>query len=64
MLSHPNIFNNTSDKIAQSRLLLDFVKDSLENQNSRYSQVLKDEASLLAKQNDHYLRHDRSFRRR
>ncbi len=58
MLYHSNAFNNIQDKITQSRLLLEFVNDSLESSKSPYSQVLQNEASLLAKQNDHYLRHD------
>lgn len=58
MLYHSGMFPNVQDKLAQSRLLLDFVKDSLEGSNSPYAQVLTNEASLLAKQNDHYLRHD------
>lgn len=58
MLYHSNIFNNIQDKIAQSRLLHEFINDSLEASNSPYAQVLQTEASLLAKQNDHYLRHD------
>ncbi len=58
MLYHSNTFNNIKDKISQSRLLLEFVNDSLEPFNSPYAQVLKSEASLIAKQNDHYLRHD------
>ncbi len=58
MLYHSNTFNTIQDKIAQSRLLLEFVNDSLEDSNSPYAQVLKNEANLLARQNDHYLRHD------
>jgi methyltransferase-like protein/cyclopropane fatty-acyl-phospholipid synthase-like methyltransferase len=58
MLYHSSMFPNVQDKLSQSRLLLDFVKDSLEGSNSPYAQVLTNEASLLAKQNDHYLRHD------
>jgi methyltransferase-like protein/cyclopropane fatty-acyl-phospholipid synthase-like methyltransferase len=58
MLYHSNTFNNIKDKIAQSRLLLEFINDSLESSNSPYAQVLQTEANLLAKQNDHYLRHD------
>lgn len=58
MLYHSNTFNNIKDKIAQSRLLLEFINDSLESSNSPYAQVLQNETNLLAKQNDHYLRHD------
>ncbi|HJD62215.1 MAG TPA: class I SAM-dependent methyltransferase [Rickettsia endosymbiont of Degeeriella rufa] len=58
MLYHSNSFANVRDKIAQSRLLLDFVKDSLENSKTPYAEVLKTVAGLLSKQTDHYLRHD------
>lgn len=58
MLYHSSSFANVRDKIAQSRLLLDFVKDSLENSKTPYAEVLKTEAGLLSKQTDHYLRHD------
>ncbi|HJD56181.1 MAG TPA: class I SAM-dependent methyltransferase [Rickettsia endosymbiont of Pyrocoelia pectoralis] len=58
MIYHSSSFTNVRDRIAQSRLLLEFVKDSLENSKTPYAEVLKTEAELLAKQTDHYLRHD------
>ncbi len=58
MLYHSNRFTDVREKIAQARLLLEFVKDSLEGANTPYAEVLKTEAALLAKQSDHYLRHD------
>ena len=58
MMYHSSSFANVRDRIAQSRLLLEFVKDSLENSKTPYAEVLKTEAGLLAKQTDHYLRHD------
>lgn len=58
MLYHSNMFSNVREKIAQSRLLLDFVRDSLEGANTPYAEILKTEAMVLAKQSDHYLRHD------
>ncbi|WPY00209.1 Methyltransferase domain protein [Candidatus Trichorickettsia mobilis] len=58
MLYHSATFSNVQDKISQSRLLLDFVKDSLEGSTSPYSEMLRNEANLLAKQSNHYLRHD------
>jgi methyltransferase-like protein len=58
MLYHSGMFTNVNEKIVQARLLLEFVKDSLEGSNSPYSEVLRTEAALLAKQSDHYLRHD------
>ncbi|GAA5252056.1 methyltransferase regulatory domain-containing protein [Candidatus Rickettsia kedanie] len=58
MMYHSSSFANVHDRIAQSRLLLEFVKDSLENSKTPYAEVLKTESGLLAKQTDHYLRHD------
>lgn len=58
MLYHSNMFTNVGEKIQQSRLLLEFVKDSLVNSNAPYAEVLKKEAALLAKQSDYYLCHD------
>lgn len=58
MLYHSSMFADVKEKIIQSRLLLDFVKDSLEGSNSPYAEVLKHEATMLARQSDHYLRHD------
>ena len=58
MMYHSSSFANVRDRIVQSRLLLEFVKDSLENSKTPYAEVLKTEAGLLAKQTDHYLRHD------
>ena len=47
-----------SDKVTQSRALLEFVKDSLEGAETPYAKILKQEAELLAKQGDHYIRHE------
>jgi methyltransferase-like protein/trans-aconitate methyltransferase len=58
MLYHSNIFTDVKDKVAQSRLLLEFVKDSLEGSNTPYAQMLKSETELLFKQADNYLRHE------
>lgn len=58
MLYHSTMFSNIQDKITQSRLLLDFIRDSLEGSTSPYSEMLRNEASMLAKQHNHYLRHE------
>ncbi|NRB11494.1 MAG: methyltransferase regulatory domain-containing protein, partial [Rickettsiaceae bacterium] len=58
MLYHSQNFADAREKIAQSRLLLDFIKESVKEQNTPYSQILEKEAELLSKQSDHYLRHD------
>lgn len=58
MLYHTAGFSDSQAKVNQARLLLDFVKESLEGVNSSYSEMLTNEAKLLASQTDHYLRHD------
>jgi methyltransferase-like protein/cyclopropane fatty-acyl-phospholipid synthase-like methyltransferase len=58
MLYHAKNFATAQEKVSQSRLLLDFVKESLEGQDSPYANILRQEAQLLANQSDHYLRHD------
>ncbi len=58
MLYHSKNFASPAEKIQQSRLLLDFVKESLEGQDTPYANILRQEAGLLANQSDHYLRHD------
>ncbi|MDX1923811.1 MAG: methyltransferase regulatory domain-containing protein [Rickettsiaceae bacterium] len=58
MLYHSAGFENPSEKIAQARLLLQFLKESTEGSNSPYSTMLKNESDLLAQQPDYYLRHD------
>lgn len=58
MLYHSKNFEAPDEKVSQSRALLEFVKESLASSESPYSKVLAQEAELLAKQGDHYLRHD------
>jgi len=58
MLYHSSMFANVEEKITQARMLLEFIKDSLENSNSPYASILKTESALLAKQADWYVYHD------
>lgn len=58
MLYHSKNFPNPQEKIAQARLLLNFVKESLEGQDTPYANILRHESQLLSNQSDHYLRHD------
>lgn len=58
MLYHGEGFKTPQEKVNQARLLLKFVKDSLEGQNSPYANFMTQEFELLSKQSDHYLRHD------
>lgn len=57
MLYHAKSFAE-SDKVIQSRALLEFIKESLEGSETPYAKVLKQEAELLSKQGDHYIRHE------
>ena len=58
MMFHSRNFKEINEQVQQSRLLLDFVKDSLEGTNNPYGEVMSAEAKLLSTQPDHYLRHD------
>lgn len=58
MLFHSKSFENVHDRITQSRLLLNFIKEVLEGSKSPYAEFLNNEATLLSRQSDHYLRHD------
>ncbi len=58
MLYHSKNFANSQEKISQSRLLLNFVKESLDGQDTPYANILRQEAEFLANQSDQYLRHD------
>lgn len=58
MLYHAQGFPQTSEKVTQARLLLKFVSDTLNGSDTPYAKFLKSETELLAKQSDHYLRHD------
>lgn len=58
MLYHSAGFESDQEKVNQSRLLLDFIKDSTEGSDSAYSKFLRNEVQLLANQPDHYIRHE------
>ncbi len=58
MMYHAKGFVSPQDKVAQARALLAFVKESLEGQDTSYSKMLTQEADLLSKQGDHYIRHE------
>lgn len=58
MLYHSSMFTDVREKISQSRLVLEFVKDSLVGSNSVYAQMFENEVTALAKQSDYYLRHE------
>lgn len=58
MLFHTSGFQAPNDKVAQARLLLNFVKECTEGSDSAYSKIIKNEADILTKQPDHYILHD------
>lgn len=58
MTFHAGLFTDTKDKIFQARSLLDFVKDSLEDSNSPYSDLLKIHADHIAECKDNYVLHE------
>ena len=58
LIYHTKNFDNIHDKLAQSRLLLNFMNESLGNQDTPYAKVLKQETEILAKQPDFYLMHE------
>jgi methyltransferase-like protein/16S rRNA G527 N7-methylase RsmG len=58
MLFHSQNFAKVEEQVSQGKLLLSFIKDSLEGANNPYGEMLKFEADLLAGQPDYYLRHD------
>lgn len=58
MLYHSKDFDDVEDKITQSILLLDFIKDALSETDTPYAKILKNEMDLLTGQPRNYLRHD------
>lgn len=58
MQYHARGFEKSIDKVVQSRALLAFVKESLEGMDTAYAKMLRDEAELLSKQADTYIRHE------
>jgi len=58
MLYHSKNFVDPQEKVFQSRLLLDFVKESLDGQETPYANTLRMEVQFLLTQPDHYLRHE------
>lgn len=58
MLYHSKFFDNVSDKIFQARALLNFVKEGISDAKSPYSEVIAQEANMLANSRDSYLMHE------
>jgi len=57
MRYHSSRFNKPKDQVHQSRLLLDFLAQSVK-QEGAYSSLLKQELETLRNQADHYLYHE------
>ncbi|MGI4775442.1 MAG: methyltransferase regulatory domain-containing protein [Janthinobacterium lividum] len=58
MLFHSSSFSDTSSKIQQSKLFLNFINESLEGSSSSYGNFLKEEARVINQREDSYLRHE------
>ncbi len=58
MLYHCQGFETHQQKVEQARLILKFIVDSLEGQNTPYANFLRSEVELLSKHGDHYLLHE------
>lgn len=58
MLYHSQKFTALEDKVDQSRLLLNFVNEALQENDNPYALMLKQEASMLLGHDDHYIRHE------
>lgn len=58
MMYHTKDIKDSNTKIVQARALLEFVKDSLEGNESSYAKLLAEETELLSKQPDYYIRHE------
>lgn len=58
MLYHAEGFDDTRQKIAQSRALLQFLGDALASEDSPYARYLRREVQAMQGWDDGYLRHD------
>ena len=58
MLPYVSQLPDIESRLQQARALLSFIVESTENQNTPYSQSLKNELDLLAKNPDSYLFHE------
>lgn len=58
MRYHSGRFNTAQQRTAQARALLDFLAQSVKQEGSAYSILLKQEVETLRQQADHYLYHE------
>ncbi|AFE52485.1 hypothetical protein MA5_01495 [Rickettsia prowazekii str. GvV257] len=58
MMFHSESFNTSHDKLQQSKLLLKFINDSLENSTTPYANFLREEAKLISTYADSYVLHE------
>lgn len=58
MLYHIALFDSYEEKAEQARSLLNFVMDTLKEDASSYSELLRNEVEMLSSRSDSYLIHD------
>lgn len=58
MLWHTKALDDPTQKVAQSRMILKFITDGLETDQSPYAEFLKHEIKTLTKQSDNYILHE------
>ena len=55
---HTKEINDEKEKISQSHAILNFVKDSISDQDSSYAKLINSELKILNNTSNSYLRHD------
>ena len=58
MMYHATNFTDMKDKIQQARASLNFLQESLEEQNTPHAKFMQASAKYMAENEDHYLRHE------
>lgn len=58
MLYHSENFDTPQEKVTQSRAVLAFLQESLENQNTPYAKFMQESAKMMAIREDNYIFHD------
>ena len=58
MLYHASNFSNTQERVTQARASLAFLNDALKGQNTAYAGFMQDATDHIAKEADHYIRHE------
>ncbi len=58
MMFHSNRFTQPADKIRQSRILLDFLAENVQQDQTAYRAIIEDERNMLKNKHDTYLYHE------